>query len=348
MSEPFRVRRGSRAGSSLAQRGQAVVVLAVAITVLLGAAGLTVDGGMTFVHRRQLQNAADAGALDGTSILARHFNAVCAWEATARQNAIDAALANGVNQPSQVTVGLTDINGTATPVCSGALTKGVSVQVRQSYATYFARLLGVDLSNVSADGVARFGFINQMIGAMPIVLNLDSLPANPNDGLAHPAILSPAGSTGIGPVNFGTIDPTPYGQTLAGALAAGLQIPVTAGRGCGTPPVACKAGSITQIDPAVKAAIQSRIDSAPLETWNSHAPNSQRVVALLVINGDIGNATVLPINFALVFLDSVQGPPQNALYVHFIYESIQPGGALIDPSITNPSPGTPTLIQLIR
>jgi hypothetical protein len=69
------------------EKGQAIVILAVAIVVLLGFTALALDGGMVFTERRHDQNAADAAALSGalqkansrsdaTAILAAHNSAV--------------------------------------------------------------------------------------------------------------------------------------------------------------------------------------------------------------------------------------------------------------------------------
>ncbi len=330
------------------ERGQAVVVLALSMVVLLGMIGLVLDGGFAYAHRRQMQNAADAGALDGTRVFAKHFDSVCAYKSAARQAATDAALANGVATASDVVVGLTDVYGNPTPNCDNARTKGVSVRVSRSYDTYFAPVIGINHITVGADAIARFGFVNALVGALPVVLNRDSVPTNTNDGRGHKAVLTPAAANGIGPVNFGTIDPSNYGQTLADALANGLRVSVTAYKGCGVPPAPCTAGSIFSIDSSIMNAIQARIDSAPSETWNHHAPNSRRVAVLLVLNGDIGNATVVPVGFAVVFLDSIAGAPNNALTVHFITDSIAATGATIDFGLATAPQGTPTLIQLIR
>jgi hypothetical protein len=47
------------------ENGQAIVLLAVSIVVLLGFTALAIDGGMVFSDRRHAQNAADAAALAG-------------------------------------------------------------------------------------------------------------------------------------------------------------------------------------------------------------------------------------------------------------------------------------------
>src|SRR5438309_7427594 len=50
-------------GSKHAQRGQAIVLVALMIVVLLGFVGLAIDGGRAYLDRRHLQAAADAAAL---------------------------------------------------------------------------------------------------------------------------------------------------------------------------------------------------------------------------------------------------------------------------------------------
>lgn len=53
------------ANSRSGERGQALVVWALALVALVGMAGLTLDGSNTVEHRRKLQNAADAAAFAG-------------------------------------------------------------------------------------------------------------------------------------------------------------------------------------------------------------------------------------------------------------------------------------------
>ncbi|TMD66436.1 MAG: hypothetical protein E6I84_05580 [Chloroflexi bacterium] len=51
------------------QSGQAVVIVAVAVLVLAGILALALDGGGIYLDKRQLQNAADSGALAGAELL---------------------------------------------------------------------------------------------------------------------------------------------------------------------------------------------------------------------------------------------------------------------------------------
>jgi uncharacterized membrane protein len=47
------------------ERGQALILLAVSLVVLLGFTALAIDGSLLYSDRRQLQTAADAAALAG-------------------------------------------------------------------------------------------------------------------------------------------------------------------------------------------------------------------------------------------------------------------------------------------
>src|SRR5215211_1651761 len=47
------------------ERGQSAVIVALLFVALVGMLALVLDGGNGFLHRRQVQNAADAGALAG-------------------------------------------------------------------------------------------------------------------------------------------------------------------------------------------------------------------------------------------------------------------------------------------
>jgi len=52
------------------ERGQAMVLIALSAVVLIGFAGLAIDGGMVFADRRHAQNAADASAMAGAGMAA--------------------------------------------------------------------------------------------------------------------------------------------------------------------------------------------------------------------------------------------------------------------------------------
>ena len=86
--------------SSDNERGQAIVILALAMIVLLLFAGLAIDGGNAYVERRRSQNAADAAALAGARQLWMQQVAQNGNEADLLQVIYTAAVANGVAGPT--------------------------------------------------------------------------------------------------------------------------------------------------------------------------------------------------------------------------------------------------------
>src|SRR5512134_3850707 len=71
------------------ERGQALILIALALVGLLGMAGLAVDGGNVFNDRRKAQNAADAAALASAYMRIKGGDWVGA--------ALEAAAENGYN-----------------------------------------------------------------------------------------------------------------------------------------------------------------------------------------------------------------------------------------------------------
>ena len=91
-SKPERKRRD--------ESGQALILFALGLAVLLGMAALTIDVGLAYVARRDMQNAADAAAMAGADALLEGQSSVLATNA-----ARDLALQNGYdNAAADVTV----------------------------------------------------------------------------------------------------------------------------------------------------------------------------------------------------------------------------------------------------
>ncbi|HET7037414.1 MAG TPA: Tad domain-containing protein, partial [Thermomicrobiaceae bacterium] len=58
-------------GRKRTARGQVLIIFAAALVALVGMVGMATDLGFAFAERRTMQNAADAGALAGTRIIAK-------------------------------------------------------------------------------------------------------------------------------------------------------------------------------------------------------------------------------------------------------------------------------------
>jgi len=147
-----------------------------ALMGLLVIVGLALDGGMAYLERRRMQNAADAGSLAGTRLLAE---AICGdTEAT------DAAIAREVNRYAENN-GVEDTDGEAGNQINGNVVAdyvklvqledgsfdevvlggvgdgtipegalGISTSVAITNSTYFVSLIGINTAGAAADALA--------------------------------------------------------------------------------------------------------------------------------------------------------------------------------------------------
>jgi Flp pilus assembly protein TadG len=143
--------RGVIAGGtrSARQRGQALVIVALMLIVLIGFLALAIDVGNAYAERRFMQNAADAGALAGARALGLGRGA-----AAARAEAERFALANGA-----VTCTVTIID------------RVVTVVAREKVNTFFASAVGVAQVDVGAVAAAGYSFPCSGKGVLPIALH---------------------------------------------------------------------------------------------------------------------------------------------------------------------------------
>jgi len=157
------------------ERGQILVLVALALVALLIVAGLVLDGGMVFLDRRRMQNASDAASLAGTRELAA---AMCDNEAAETadvlvyQAVVEYAEDNGAKDASDIEAVYVQFDGNAVVefnprvwvgnsleggdgVPAGAV--GVAAKVNISRKTHFISLAGIDTSSASARGVSVTG-----------------------------------------------------------------------------------------------------------------------------------------------------------------------------------------------
>ncbi len=139
----------SKKPSRSSESGQVLPFVAVLLIVLLGMLGLVLDGGNLYLHRRSMQNAADAGALAGARV--RCLNGTAA---EARAAAQDYAVAkNGAD--------------TATVHANGGT---VEVVARKDVAMTFSRLLGINEIPVAAEAAAICGVAAAAKGLNPLAI----------------------------------------------------------------------------------------------------------------------------------------------------------------------------------
>jgi hypothetical protein len=144
--------------------GGVLVIVVLSLTVLLGMAALAIDAGGFRAHKRQLQSAADAGALAGAQKLINHPDEACSTaDYFQRQNDDSTDSKNMVvdgNLDTTFCEILTD------PGCSGPCS--VRVQPDEADVPYiFGRVLGFVDTSISARARARIVYLTKSKGLLP-------------------------------------------------------------------------------------------------------------------------------------------------------------------------------------
>jgi Flp pilus assembly protein TadG len=133
------------------QRGQVLLMSALAMAAILGFVAMTIDVGLAYQDRRDLQNDADAAVLAGVIHLPSE-------PTTARAKAQEWLTKNGVTADQ-----ITSIEVQSTNVANDSL----RVEVDEDFGWIFARALGLTTSNVGADAKAVIGTMNATNNLMP-------------------------------------------------------------------------------------------------------------------------------------------------------------------------------------
>ena len=128
------------------QKGQVVVIAALAMVVLVGFLALAIDGGNANAQRRAMQNAADPGALAGARALALGEDT----EAAATEYAVNH---NGADSAEVTVDGQT-----------------VTVVARKSFPTFFAGVIGIPEMATSAEATAGYSGAKSVTGLRPIAV----------------------------------------------------------------------------------------------------------------------------------------------------------------------------------
>lgn len=142
------------------QRGQVIVIVAVAMTAMLAAVALVIDGGNAYAQQRRTQNGIDAAAEAGATQLARLMVGVAIVDADVKTAVDLEAAANDIT-----TVGsaqYTDLAGTVLGnVGAGTIppgTQGVKVGGSRDFKTYVGGIVGLSQWKASAEATAVTGF----------------------------------------------------------------------------------------------------------------------------------------------------------------------------------------------
>ncbi len=149
------------------EKGQAVVLVAIALVALLALTGLAIDGGQLFALRRSAQNAADAAALAGVrelaNVVARCQSGSAANDQKVWNAVVQFAVQNGVRPEAgdEIAASYIDRNERYLgPVGSGYIptgATGVTVVLTATRSTYFLQVVGEAQMRAAAKAVAMSG-----------------------------------------------------------------------------------------------------------------------------------------------------------------------------------------------
>jgi Putative Flp pilus-assembly TadE/G-like len=135
------------------ERGQAMVLTVVCVTVLLGMAALVLDVGSWFVDRRQLQAGVDAAALAAAQDLP--------WTDSANSAAASYASKNGVSSPTISFSGQNSANDT------------VNVSASRVSQGFFSKVFNITSVTLHANASARIDVLDGVLRALPFGIAAD-------------------------------------------------------------------------------------------------------------------------------------------------------------------------------
>jgi Flp pilus assembly protein TadG len=173
------------------EQGQAIVLMAVSIAVLLVITALVIDGGNAMAHQRATQNGTDASSLAGASVLVQKMGGATRTDADVSQ-AVTNALA--ANQTNLISAEYVDYNhnvvgqvgqGGAIPASAA----GVRVDGTRSVATYLSNLANIGSISTGATATALAGALDGICAASegcvmaPVTF---SIPITTCDGTNRP------------------------------------------------------------------------------------------------------------------------------------------------------------------
>jgi hypothetical protein len=146
------------------EHGGVLVTVVLSLTVLLGIAALVIDDGGFRAHRRQLQSAADAGALAGVQKLINHPDQACSTAGDYQRENDDSTDPHNMIVDGNLDTSFCEI--LTDSGCSGPCS--VRVQPDESNVPYiFGQVLGFVDTSISARARARIVYLTKSKGLLP-------------------------------------------------------------------------------------------------------------------------------------------------------------------------------------
>jgi hypothetical protein len=150
-------------------RGATIVLIAIALAVVLGMAGLVVDVGALYEERRELQNGADAAVLAIAEDCALERPCDSGAAAATASHYVSANADDGISGVDLVDL---DVSGKTVTVQVSTITDEGSTKVEP----YFGRVVGWEGSTVGASATAIWGFPSALRSSIPLVISECEFP----------------------------------------------------------------------------------------------------------------------------------------------------------------------------
>lgn len=170
-------------------RGQVVVIVAIAFSIMVGMLAILFDGANGMVVRREMQDAGDAAALAGANVVHSGSPRGCATAA----GAVRPAVAQAVRDSLAENLTWFDENAAAITCPAGYENQAVAVDLDAVAPKFFGGIFGNDGLDVSTRSAA----VNRLItGTRYSVVQLDpGNPSWPNGRRGCPSVLLSGGPT---------------------------------------------------------------------------------------------------------------------------------------------------------
>jgi hypothetical protein len=141
------------------EKGQAIVLVALGMLVLLGITSLIIDVGAAYAHRRNMQNAADAATTAAARLIALEGNDLADSDIRATINTYVTLNGGNVDYANNPPYYIDASGDAITPVGQGGSiptnARGVALRAEVELETFFASLLGHPLVDVQAQSAAQ-------------------------------------------------------------------------------------------------------------------------------------------------------------------------------------------------
>lgn len=198
------------------QRGQSIILVAVALVALVIFVALAVDLSDAYYHRRTAQNAADSAALAGGGELARQINGDARNDRRIQTEMNDFAERNDIPDTNGIPGDEVNVNvegyyldrnrNRILQVGTGVVPSdvwGIEAVTYITSPTYFAGIMGVHGLRLNADARVFFGAACGVGCVVPVATHIDTISdLAPSDGYTPCVNIW----NGTGPGNFGWLN----------------------------------------------------------------------------------------------------------------------------------------------